>query len=534
MLFRSVRFVIGKLPLFYLPRFTHKIDDTKPMIVFTPGYKKDWGAFLLSQTRYYINENLKGVIHVDGREHKGVAFGVDAKYKIPQMGEGSIRTYYMNELNMTAKRFYSEKLGKTIARERFRAEWRHKWDIDEKTNAILQYYKLSDSTLLKDYFEREYQKDNSPRTFLLLTKTLPKGILSLQLEGRVNRFESKVERLPEVRYDLSSVELGDTGLYLQNTSSFANISSKQASPSEVRLETKRLDTDNELSYPAKVGIFELRPFVGKRYTYYSKTKDPDEYGSIRGIFRTGASVSTKFYRVFDVETANIHRLRHVLTPTVSYLYQHKPTLTSNHLDLFDGIDNIDKAHTINFALENKLQTKRNGSAVDLFRLLLSTDFRLKEHPGTGGFDQIKSEIDFKPLDWLTLYFDSNYDTRKDYLTAANFDFYINGGKRWLFGLGKRFQRGVDDQVTANVEYKLNQKWKIKFYERYDTEAGIQKEQSYSITRDLHEWDMDMAFREKRGEGSEILLIFTLKAYPDISIDVGSSFNKRKEGSQSGD
>ena len=117
--------------------------------------------------------------------------------------------------------------------------------------------------------------------------------MNFRVDKRVNRFEAAVERLPELRYDLSSQKLGETGLYFRNTSIYSNLTSKQASPTEVRLETMRVDTDSELAYPMKVGIFEMRPFVGGEHTYYSKTKDPNEYDTIRGIFRTGASLSTK-------------------------------------------------------------------------------------------------------------------------------------------------------------------------------------------------------------------------------------------------
>ena len=60
-----------------------------------------------------------------------------------------------------------------------------------------------------------------------------------------------------------------------------------------------------------------------------------------------------------------------------------PTFTSNDLDSFDAIDSRDIGHSINFSLENKLQTKRNDEVVELLRALIGTDFALKENPGKG-------------------------------------------------------------------------------------------------------------------------------------------------------
>lgn len=536
MVARKVCMKIGGVPVLYLPKFSQDLTGKKPIFTFTPGYTKEWGMFLLTSVRYELNPNLKGFLRLDAREKKDIAEGLDLNYKTPRTGSGTIRTYYMNERSITAKHFFQERPSPTIERERFKAEWRHKWDIDEKTNAILQYYKLSDSAFLKDYFEREFDKDGSPDTFFLLTKNFTTGVMSFRTDKRVNRFESGVERLPELRYDLSSQKLGATNFYVRNTTIYSNLSSKQASPTEVRLETMRLDTDNELSYPMKVGFIEMRPFVGGEHTYYSKTKDLDEYDSIRGIFRTGASLSTKFYKVFDAATdrwgLDINRLRHLITPSVSYFYNHTPTLSSGELDSFDGIDSRDIGHGLNFSLENKLQTKRSGNVVELLRAVIGTDFALKENPSKGGFNIINTDIDFRPLDPVTFYFDSTYDTREEYLTTANFDLYINGGSRWTANIGKRWNRAVDDQVTTQFTYKINSKWALRTYNRFDVRTALHKEQEFSLRRDLHEWTMDINFNETRTKGSEIWIVFTLKAFPDFMVDLGTSFNKRKAGSQS--
>lgn len=536
MVARNIRVALGKLPVMFIPRFTQNLKDKKPRVILTPGYDSDWGAFLLSQWRFYLGENVKGTVHLDYRERKDFASGIDLDYKTKHWGEGILRTYYMNERAITSSRFYQERPTPTVERERYKAEWRHKWQIDNKTNAIMQYYRLSDSDVLNDYFESEHDADSSPDSFFLMTRALLKGTLSVRTDFRVNRFEGALERLPEVRYTLANQPLGKTGLYFKDTTTYSNLINKSAAPSEVRQKTMRLDTDNELSYPMKLGFIEAKPFMGAQHTYYSRAKSKDDYDSIRGIFRTGVSLSTKFYKIVDIETdfwgADIERMRHIVTPSVLYEYTAPPTIASSVFDSFDGIDSQTNKHSINLSLENKFQLKRNGKTVEFLRAIIATDFRLKEDPARVGFDQITTDVDFRPTDWLTMYFDSSYDTRTDKLDTANFDMYINGGDRWALGIGKRFNNAVDDQLTAEFRYKINSKWAFRMLERYDLESGTQKEQEYVLTRDLHAWEMDFHYNETRGEGSEILLLFRLKAFPDMGFDFGTSFNKRKSGSQS--
>ncbi len=537
MIARSIRMIVGNVPLAYIPRFSQALDDRKPRVIYIPGYSKNWGAFLLQDWRLYFNDNVKGHLHLDYREKRGFTPGLDINYKIPNKGNGFVRLYYMDQLIPQRRHFWLPKTDKTIAKERFRSEWRHKWTIDDKTEAVWQYSVVKDSTFIKDYFKREYYKDPDPQTFFLLTRTLPKGSLSFRVDDRVNRYTSIVERLPEIRYDLANQGFGKTGLYLKSTDTYSNLSLKDPSPTEVHRETMRVDSDNQLSYPMKVGFIELAPNVGQRETYYSKTQDPIHYGVIRSVFSTGADLSTKFYKIYDLHRnfwgMEINRLRHIVTPTVSYVYRRTPTLSSEDLDIFDGVDTIARDHYIALGLENKWQTKRQGKNVDLLRVLWSSNFNLKEHIGQGSFDHVKSNIEFKPVDWITFNSDSDYDPHQHLLSSANFDIYINRGKKWALSFGKRYSVGSDDQITTDFRVKLNPKWTLRLYDQFDINHGQQKSQEFTVTRDLHEWEMDVNFNETRGQGSEIWLVFRLKAFPDMGLDLfRTSFNRRKAGSQS--
>jgi len=534
---RNIFWCLGDVPVLYIPKMVQSLKDKKPRVILTPGYNKEWGMFLLSQWRYYFSENFKGTIRVDAREKKDIATGVDLKYKIEDFGEGVIYTYYMNERNITSKRFYMERPSPTIEKERFKIVWRHKWNIDEKTDTIWQYYKLSDSSLNKDYFEREYDKDISPSTYFLLTRRLPNATMSFQIDPRVNRFNAAVERLPEISYSFANKEIGDTNFYFRNTTTYSNLVSKAASPSEIRQKTHRLYFDNRVSYQKKIGFIEFRPYVGGSHTYYSRVKDIEKDYAIRGAFNTGASLSTQFYKVFDTSFnkfgINGDKFRHVVGPSVSYNYAHDPTVFSSELNSFDGIDSLSRSHSLTFALENKLQMKKDNVSSDLLRFIIDTDFRLKEHPSKGGFENIETELSFTPADHFAFRSDTLYETRKDRMTSANFSFYLKGkDEKWEWNLSKRWHREADDQVTTSLDWKINPLWAISMYERFDLKNVTQKEQIFAVTRDLHSWIMDISFSEKRGEGSEILIVFTLKAFPDIGFDFGSSFNKRKINSQS--
>jgi len=534
---RHVRLKVGNLPIVYLPQYTQDLTEKEPALLMTPGYDKNWGEFLLSRWRYHLDETIKGNLLLDYRSRRGLAEGLVAKYKTETFGNGIIRTYYMNERRTSSKHHYwQDRSIPTVEQERFKGEWRHSWMIDDKTAAIWQFYRLSDDEFLKDYFEREYEKDQSPDTYFQFTRAFPVGTLSFLTDVRVNRFTDDTEKIPEVSYIIPQKRIADTNFYIKNTTTYSNFNEKTASPSEIRQKTMRVDNDGELSYPFKLGFVEIRPFAGNRQTYYSRTIEPEKYDSVRGIFRSGSDLTTKFFRVYDVQTdrwgLNIDKLRHVVSPSVAYQYTHDPTMPSSDLDQFDAIDSLARSHTVTLSLENKLQTKRGGSEADLLRLVVESDFRLKEDPGRGGFNNVKSDIEVHPYPWMTLYFDSEYDTIGERLKIANADLYLKATDRWNVSISKRYHVDVDDLLTTGFNWKINPKWRFRTYQRYDLETGTLKEQEFGIVRDLHTWTVDLNFNQTRGEGSEIWLVFTLKAFPEIGFDFTTDFNERKAGSQS--
>jgi hypothetical protein len=257
---------------------------------------------------------------------------------------------------------------------------------------------------------------------------------------------------------------------------------------------------------------------------------------IRGQFKTGIDLTTHFYRIWNYRNkiwgVEMNGLRHVVTPSVTYTYAHWPSISASHFNQFDSIDALARAHNLHLSLENKLQTKRNNHSVDLVRLILETDYSLIQAEPGRNFGPYLAKLELKPVDWLTLNADGSYNGRDDYWNYANFDLYINGGDKWSLGLGKRFEHHANDQVTAQWVYKINPKWKFKIYEQFYIDKGLLKEEDYMLTRDLHEWEMDIDFHQERGNGMGFFIAFRLKAFPNMGTSLySSSFHQPKAGSQ---
>ncbi|MBF0331504.1 MAG: LPS assembly protein LptD [Candidatus Omnitrophica bacterium] len=531
----------GSVPVMYWPKYTQDLSGKRPLFSLTPGYKKEFGGFALMSYHTKLTDRIDTTYHVDYRELKGLAWGVDAGYDANPYGQGLLRTYYMNEQTTDAHRGWEQNTQPVIEHQRYRVELRHKWDIDPATTFIGQYYKQTDAAFTQKYFPGEYYADQSPPTYALLTHVTPATTSYVRTDMRINRFESTVERLPEVGFSLSNQKIADTGLYFKSTNTATDLLKQDPSPSDNQNRTQRIDSDNELSRPFKAGFLEFRPFVGTEETYYSRTLYRPNDDSVRTVFRTGSDVSTKFYKIYDVNYnkygVEINRLRHVITPTIGYLYQHEPTLTSDKLFQYDIIDSRDRIDKFSLGFENKLQTKRGGQSVDLLRALLTTDFRLKDNPTPGSFGDVTLKTDLVPNKYVSFFSDATYSSDYHYLSTANGDVYINSQKNWTLDLGRRYTHGQDDLLRAQWEYKFNPKWRTYVYESWNAQNGKSQEQRYAFIRDLHSWEVEFAFSDKNKKvletngGTELWLIFRLKAFPSIATGRGTMFSRTQPGAQ---
>ena len=548
---RHVIVYLFNFPAFYLPYYSYSLKPERPRVTLLPGKDKDWGFYLLTGWRYEFNQYLKGIAHLDYRERRDFASGFDNYYQTKGYGQGFVKTYYMNERKLEGKHPWNEPRI-THERERYLIQHRHSWDIDEDTDLRYEYWNVSDTDILKDYFYRDdYQRQATPESYLTIVRSNPNYTASFRAQRRFNKIFARTEYQPELKLDIHNTKIGgtDSKYYWKSENAFANLSSKEAYPSNVDEDTVRFDTYNQFSRISKLGFLNITPYLGARETFYTK----DKYGERdwwRTAFYSGVDIQTKFYRIFNVHSnkwgLDINNLRHVVTPSISYDYIHSPTIGAEKLVQFDDLDNIARLNRVTLSLENKLQTKRkvgteegaSFQAVDLARLLISThyDYRL---PSGSKFSDINFDFEFTPFNWMTLEFETNYDHLRDGFKTFNLDLYVDKGDKLICGFGYRYADDEYSEGTFEISFKPTPLWKIGMYQRFMFKGFVNgykkiydlREQEYRLIRDLHCWTSEIIYNVSRGEGESIYLVFRLKAFPEMPLEFGKSYHRPKPGSQ---
>jgi hypothetical protein len=568
---QDTTFYLWKIPLLYLPKFNYSMKEPIMHVQVEPGRRKDWGPYILSTWRYNLTQNSNLRVFLDYRTKLGLGEGFDLNYKSPATGRGDFKFYFANE-----KAEDNLPPGAPTEFQRYFIRWRHKWNIDERTNFISEFYKISDKrrqyennpapniyahNILQDYFFREYEKDSQPLTYALLHRSFDYSSLDIILQKRTNHWFDQLDKLPEVSYNLPSLQVGETPLYFENSSQFG-VYNKKATTAPVSADDvtmTRLDTTNRVSLPMRLWFLQFKPFVASRQTFYDKGAN-GETGIVRTIFYSGVDLSSKFFRIYNVKTnflgLDITGLRHIITPGVGYLYTHVPTIPVSNLRQVDSVDAITRGNTASLSLSNKLQTKRKGQSVDFVDLLITTDYVFDPKSGAnqnsilynpGGklvsqFSDINLKLKILPYSWLRLESEATYE-HSDYTNAnynrfslANYNLTFDLSKDRTFSIGQRYERKGYNEITAGLTWRLTPKWKFGIYQRYNLkqtpslDRGWQ-EQEYTLTRDLHCWDLDISLNKKEDTGTTIYFTFRLKAFPENEFGFDQQMSQSKSGAQ---
>ncbi len=571
---QQATFYLGAVPLLYLPRFNYSMKEPIMHVQVEPGKRKDWGPYLLNTWRYNITDNINGRAFLDYRNKLGFAEGFEINYTRTPFGKGDFKFYYTLETPPDQpveppKSDYN----------RYFMRWRHKWNIDECTNVTAEFFKITDQrrkddttyfstrSFLADYFFREYEKDAQPLSYALFHHAFNYSSVDVLLQARTNHWFDQIEKLPEINYNLPSLQLGESPLYFESINQLGTYNKKKVATSDPLAATytqdrdnitdTRLDTKNTISLPTKIAFIQFKPFVSSRQTFYDKGAN-DQNGIMRTIFYSGADMSSKFYRVFDAKTnflkLDINGLRHIITPSVGYLYTHPPTIPNSNIKYIDGVDTIYRGNTASLSLSNKLQTKRNGQSIDLVDFLATTDLVLDPKLGDNAFftaprageslkdnfDDILFKLKVLPYSWVRFESDATFEhsehTNINYnkFSLVNYDLSFDFAKERSFSIGQRYARKGSNEVTAFLKWRLSPKWKFGIYERFNLKKSSSldfgfQEQEYTLTRDLHCWEMDFTLNKKEISGTTIFFTFRLKAFPENEFGFDQAMTRKKSG-----
>jgi len=364
--------------------------------------------------------------------------------------------------------------------------------------------------------------------------------------------------LPEVRLTGFRQQLGSLPLYYESESSagyYRRQFAETNGPVPPFFQADRADTFQQITWPETFfGWLNVVPRVGGRLTYYSKATGPgattdEEY---RRALNTGGEISFKAARLWpDIQSKALalDGLRHIIEPSVNYVYVTTPTYGPSQLPQFDyqmpslgllpiefpeynSIDSIDSQNVMRFGLGNKLQTKREGQVQDFLRWQVFTDWRLRPGPGQQTFSDIYSDLTLRPRSWITLQSLARFNPNTNQWNMAFYTVTFEPSDVWSWSIGQYYLRSDNsgsptalgpgnNLISSSFFYRVNENWGFRAIHQFSVLDGRLQEQYYTLYRDMRSWTAALtAGVLDNGTGPKdysVAFTFSLKAKPKFGL-----------------
>ena len=527
----------GDVPVFYLPYYRRNIGPHANNFNFAAGVRSSFGGFLLNNYTWWLNDTVDGKLHLDYYTERGIGMGPDLSLHLGQWGDAAFKYYYLHDHHPYANTNGLPDFG-PISESRQRAYFN--WQATPYTNlnlkALVNYQ--SDAFMEHDFFQGDYAENPQPNSFVEANKYWNNWSLDALTTPEVNNFFNQVERLPDVKLTGFRQQVPGTPVYYDSESSVGYYKAFFAQTNGVTPQASysaaRADTYHELLVPwTFFNWLNVAPRVGGRLTYYSDESGPGGTNAetYRAVFNTGMSASFKASQLWTGATNSflqIDGLRHIIEPSVNYVYVPRPSTAPPQLPQFDSalpslellpiqfpdynnIDSVDSENVVRLGVRNTLQTKRDGQLDRLLDWNLAIDWRLNpgstpinlDEPGSPQhtFSDLYSDLAFKPRSWIILDSKLRDNVENGNLNFAFHQLTFEPDERWSWGAGYWYQRAgyggftqSADYVTSVFYYRFDDNWGYRMEDDFNAATGRLQQQFYTIYRDLRSWTGAITFR----------------------------------------
>ncbi|CAF0689337.1 LPS-assembly protein LptD [Candidatus Methylacidithermus pantelleriae] len=433
--FRDVTFYVGEIPIAWLPYYYQSLQSRSWTLYFEPGDRTLWGAYLNTSLNWQVDENLDTTWHLDLRQERGIAGGVDLRYLPVPGGQGLFEGYYAQDSRPTLNPSIVPRI--PISHERYRFLWQGQLPFGDDFVIAHNLNLWSDPWILEDFLWKEYIPERQPDNAVWADYRTQDFNVELLTRDNLNRFFDMIDRWPELDLETRRLSLFGTSLQYEGRGQLVNFH-RSFSNQEVTdpalfsalypfdplvrfmlpqfgpnwlanglvhdYSAYRWDTFHELVYPGQYfGWLSFAPRVGVEGTFWQENfvgdlpfGEPAGAGHLsrgRLLFVAGADASFKVSRTWldaQDKALGIDGLRHVIEPYLEFQYIPTPDTRPQDILGFDSrlpnlepfptelaewnsLDSIFAETLVRVGVRNRLQTKRDGKNYNLLRWDIFTD-----------------------------------------------------------------------------------------------------------------------------------------------------------------
>lgn len=514
---------IGKVPFFYIPRFTQNSRETPLRVRFRAGSGDNLGVHLQTDIFYtQLNEEFEPGVLLDYYGKRGVLIGPAANYRLDAHNgfvEGSLRSGFIRDNGNRLERG-ADVLGRFINKQREFIQWQHKSRVDDRLELSASTAWWSDSEVLRDFRDDLYNDNQQPDNYGEAVWLDDAFIVSLLARFSPNDFQLVQQRLPELTFTWLPTEVFDSGIYTEAKASASRLIEKNPRGIVAEIRSNRFDYYQGLRKPIPINDWAtVTPVVGSRITHYEKTRDfRSSYTRVLG--QVGFDAEMTAHRDWDVDDDYwaVHGLRHLVRPRLQYRYLPEaqtglssiPQVDANvfntlvpPIDLANvrDLDNLHELNVVRLGVENSLQTRAAGyGSRTLARLDMFQDYNFSRRANQNDVADLHTEFALSPAYWLnfSLYNRLNPEHLTSQETQARLQ--LTDADIWSLAFSSVNLDSDIDQYQLEGAYKFTERMTFLPRWRYDARRNEFVEQVYGLRTQVgRSWLVEYALSIVRGD-----------------------------------
>jgi LPS-assembly protein len=474
-----------KIPVLYSPYLFFPVKIKRQSGFLTPefGYSDRKGTEYLQPLFWAINDSSDATFYSHYMSQRGVRNGIEYRYVLDENSMGAIFAEGFEDekvddgqLNNTRHWGYEGDSALRENEDRYWFRMKHDQDLGAGVTAKLDLDFVSDQDYLhefrsgydgfdetRDYFQTTFGRDLDDYTDPIRLNRLNLNRIWSQysfnadmrwyddvVARRLGTENQTLQELPTISLDGIKQPVGSTPLYYDLTSSYTHFYRLKGTRGQ------RADIYPRVYYPFDIaGSFSIEPSMGVRGTawHVDHYETPPENGHddhTRGIYDFRLDMSTELYRIFDFDVGGCDKLKHAITPEITYEFT--PDVDQSNYPNFDAasqtntttigtidptsyaVDRIERKNLIVYGITNTFTSRTPGFDKDrqrqytynpFLRFKLSQAFDINKHNDDDPrpFSDILAELDLTPGRYVGLDSDaqwSPYDNQlNEFSTAMN-------------------------------------------------------------------------------------------------------------------
>jgi LPS-assembly protein len=507
---KNAFFYIKDVPVLYLPYilFPGRRERQSGFLYPRFGYSKTKGVEADIYYYWAISPSQEATFDVDVQSKRGVGTGLDYRYLRSQTSTGNLGGFLIYDQNQDKLRGFLTQ----SHREIFSPEMNLRTSVNLTT----------DRDFLTDYGEKtgDYNRQANDSTAYFL-KTWQHYALTANLRYTQDYYatsnSSTLQTLPEIGLAAVRQQLFSTPLYFDLDSRGTNFYRESGARGLRGYAFPRLTLVTGLPGYLNVSAYggaHLRAYATDNLPPASLIHSSD--GSL--LPEAGMRVSTSFSRVYDVGGETLKKLRHEITPEISYTYSMDQD--QSRFPSYDSTDRIPHQNIMYYSLTSLLGGKfRMGETTeyrDLMRLKLSQGRSI-----TGTRNDLLTMVDAKRsltdvmLDsdtWVhpqvRLTFDARYNVYDNHISSAAPGFEFDDKRGTTAGVSYHMVRNEVEYLETHISTKILKPWTFGYATRYSLDGRDFLESVYSAEYRHQCWSIMAAYRD-RPSGSSFMVNFSL-------------------------